>query len=78
MGLGVGGLSSLVVKHKMLINLIAGIIILILALDFLDIIKISVLQKNYSPRYSKTKNISSAIKFIHTWITVRAYMVTLY
>ena len=55
MGLGVGGLSSLVVKHKMLINLIAGIIILILALDFLDLIKIPILQKNYSPKYSKLK-----------------------
>ncbi len=55
MGLGAGGLSSLIREHRSLIDLIAGIIILILALDFIGVINIPFLQKNYSPKYLKLK-----------------------
>ena len=55
MGLGAGSLSSIIVKHKALINLIAAMIIFVLALDFLGFINIPILQKTYTPRYSKIK-----------------------
>ena len=55
MGIGAGGLSSVITGHKALINLIAGIIILLLALDFIDVINIPFLQKNYTPKYSRLK-----------------------
>lgn len=54
-GIGAGGLSSVIMDHKALIDLIAGIVILLLALDFVGIINIPILQKSFSPKYSKLK-----------------------
>lgn len=55
MGIGAGGLSSSIREHRSLIDLIAGTVILILALDFIGIINIPFLQRSYSPNYSRLK-----------------------
>ncbi len=65
MGIGAGGLSSVIIDHKAVINLIAGIIILLLALDFIGVINIPFLQKNYTPKYSRLK---TSMPFLNSFI----------
>ncbi|MFH1223260.1 MAG: cytochrome c biogenesis protein/redoxin [Pseudomonadota bacterium] len=48
LGLGAGGLSSNILSNKPAINMIAGVIILLLALKFIGLINIPLLDRTYS------------------------------